>query len=113
MSTDFPGSPHGVILFESKQNQSMGIDFVESMDFVEFSCTMENWWGNPCISHMMKYTIRLVSNGKKHPYYGKSMSTNFSGSPYTMGFVVFSVVWEIDGKPMHFPNDGVCHRIGV
>ena len=42
MSTDFPGSPHGVILFESKQNQSMGIDFVESMDFVEVSCTMEN-----------------------------------------------------------------------
>ena len=78
-----------------------------------FYCTMENWWGNPCISHMMKYTIRLVSNGKKHPYYGKSMSTNFSGSPYTMGFVVFFVVWEIDGKPMHFPNDGVCHRIGV
>ena len=28
--------------------------------------------------------------GKNHPYYGKSMSTNFPGSPHTMGFVAFS-----------------------
>ena len=27
--------------------------------------------------------------GKKHPYYGKGMSTNFPDSPYTMGFVAF------------------------
>ena len=26
---------------------------------------------------------------KKYPYYGKFMSTNFPGSPYTMGFVTF------------------------
>ena len=25
--------------------------------------------------------------GKKQPYYGKSMSTNFLGSPHTVGFV--------------------------
>ena len=27
---------------------------------------------------------------KNHPYYGKSMSTNFPGSPHTKGFVAFS-----------------------
>ena len=27
--------------------------------------------------------------GKNHPYYGKSGSTNFSGSPHTKGFVAF------------------------
>ena len=30
--------------------------------------------------------------GKKHPYYGKSMSTNFPAFPHTMGFVGF--FWE-------------------
>ena len=28
--------------------------------------------------------------GKKHPYYGKSMSANFLGSQHMMGFVGFS-----------------------
>ena len=28
--------------------------------------------------------------GKKHPYFGKSMSTNFPGSLHTKGFVAFS-----------------------
>ena len=28
--------------------------------------------------------------GEKHPYHGKSMSTNFPGSPHMMGFVPFS-----------------------
>ena len=27
--------------------------------------------------------------GKEHPYYGKSMSTNFPDSPHTIGFVAF------------------------
>ena len=40
-----------------------------------------------CISHIIKYTIECESNGRKHPYYGKSMSTNLSGSPHTVGFV--------------------------
>ena len=28
--------------------------------------------------------------GKKHPYYGRIMSTNFLGRPHTVGFVAFS-----------------------
>ena len=71
MSTNFPVFPH-------------------TMDFVAFPRVMENWWGNPCISHMMKYITRWYSNEKKHPYYGKSMGTNFPGFPLWIGFAVFS-----------------------
>ena len=28
--------------------------------------------------------------GRKHPYYGENMSTNFPGPPRTMAFVAFS-----------------------
>ena len=41
--------------------------------------------------------------GKKYPYYGKSMITNFPGSPHTMGFVAFSHPMGIDGKTHAFP----------
>ena len=39
---------------------------------------------------MMKYMVGWESNGKKHPYYGKIMITNFPGSPHMKGFVAFS-----------------------
>ena len=97
MSTNFAGSPH-------------------AMGFVTFSHTMGNRWGNPCISHMMKYTIGWESDGKKYPYYGKSMSTNFPGFPHTMGFVAFfSVLWEIDGKIHAFPmvNFFLCLKTSI
>ena len=35
----------------------------------------------------MKYTVEWESNRKKHPYYGKSISTNFPGSSHMMGLV--------------------------
>ena len=144
----------------------------------------EIWWENPCIFHAMKYIIGWESNRKKHPYYGKSMSTNFPGSPHTMGFAEyywepisqsfpiqwfwlsfpvlqeidekthafpmwwiilyngnlmgksthtmwrvwvpisqvlpiwwvllhFPEVWEVDGETHVFPNDEVCHRMGI
>ena len=137
------------------------------MGLAVFSHVMGNWWQSPCIFHVMKYTIGWESNRKKHPYYGKSMSTNFPGSPYTMGFVALSctmgywwrnpcishmmkyaigwelygekspILWEkyeyqfprfnpcngfccifpyygkLMGKPMRFPYDEVCHRMGI
>ena len=46
LGTNFPGSPNLI-------------------DFAAFSHAMGNWWGNPCISHVMKYTIGWESNGKK------------------------------------------------
>ena len=48
MGANFPGSPN-------------------SMDFAAFSHAMGNWWENPCISHIIKYTIGCESNGKKGP----------------------------------------------
>ena len=71
MSTNFPSSPH-------------------TKGFVAFSRTMKNRWGNPCISHMTKYAIGWESNGKKRPYYGKSMSTKFPDFLHTISFVAFS-----------------------
>ena len=66
MSTNFPGLSY-------------------TMGFLAFPRTMENLWGNPCISHMMKYTIGLESNGKK--------STHNIGKVYVSisqtGFVAF------------------------
>ena len=99
------------------------LDSLNSMDFAAFSHVMGNWWGNPCISHIIKYIIECESNWKKkHPYYGKSISTNSQGSPHTMGFVgfprksffqafpirwvflLFPIPWEI-GKKLHaFPT---------
>ena len=98
MITNFPGFPH-------------------TMGFVAFSCTMGNWWENPCISHMMKYTIGWEFDGKNYPYYRKSMITSFPDFLHTTGFVAFSrtmaswwenpcishmmkctIEWELDGK---------------
>ena len=73
-----------------------------TMGFVAFSCTMRNWWGSPCISHMMKHTIRWDGNlmGKRHPYCRKSMSINFPDFPHTTGFVGFShTVGNLRGNP--------------
>ena len=49
-----------------------------------------NWLENSYISHMMKYLAGWESNGKKLPYYGKSMRTNFLGFAHLMVFAEFS-----------------------
>ena len=69
----------------------------------------------------MKYAIRWESDGKNHPYYEKSMSINFPGSPHTMDFLGYSretisqaflipwvwlsfpMLWEIDEKTHALP----------
>ena len=110
--------------------EKMGTNFLgspNSMDFAKFSHAMENWWGNPCISHIIKYTIECESNWEKAPYYGKSMSTNFPVSPHSMGFVgyywepifqtflirwvwlSFPMLWEIMRKHMYFAFDEAYH----
>ena len=48
MGTNLPGSPN-------------------SMDFAAFSDAIRNWWGNPCISHTIKFTAGYQSNGEKAP----------------------------------------------
>ena len=73
--------------------EKMGTNFLgslNSMDFTAFSHAMGNGRENPCISHIIKYTTECESNKKKKdPYYGKIQSTNFPGSPHTMGFVEY------------------------
>ena len=64
---------------------------------------LRNWRGNPCISHMMKYTTGWESNGKKQSYYGKSVGTYFPGFLHSSGFAIFSMIWENDEKTLAFP----------
>ena len=73
--------------------ESMSPNFSVSphtIDFVAFSGAMGHHWRNLCIYHMLKHTIGWKSEGKKQPYHGESISTNFPGSPHTMGCVAFS-----------------------
>ena len=35
------------------------------VDFPAFSSANRNWWEKPCISHVVKYTIRWESDGRK------------------------------------------------
>ena len=64
-------------------------DLPRLMGFADFSNTTEIWGENPYVSHVTKYTSGWESNGKKCPYYGKRMNTNFPCSPHTMGFVEY------------------------
>ena len=69
--------------------------FSHSMGFPVIPHTFGNWQENPCISHMMKYATGWQSNGKKHLLYGKSMGTNFSDIPDSMGFsILWGIRWE-------------------
>ena len=71
MDINFPGSP-------------------SLMDFAAFSHVMGNWRGNPCISHIIKYTMGCESNGKKAPMLWEKYEYKFLSSPHTMDFVRFS-----------------------
>ena len=58
--------------------------------WVQISQVLHIWWvllHFPVLWGIPKDGNRM---GKNHPYYGESMSTNFPGSPHTMGFVAFS-----------------------
>ena len=97
MSTNFPGPLY-------------------RMGFVAFSGTIGNWWENPRISHMMKYTIGSGSNGKKVPILWKSLITNFPGFPHTMGFVSFSRTmgnwWKTHAFPIWWSIPWYGNRMG-
>ena len=69
------------------------LDFSHLMDFPAISNALENWREYPCISHMMKYMTGWESNGKNHPFYGKSLGTNFPRIPRLMGFTMLWKIW--------------------
>ena len=75
-------------------------EFPRTMGFAAFSSGVRNLWGNPCISHMLKYTIRWESDGKKAPILWEKYEYQFPRlSPYH-GFVAFSgAVGNLWGNP--------------
>ena len=96
-NTKFPGSCH-------------------TMGFVAFFCTMENWWGIPCISYLMKYKWESYgeSYGEKAPILWKKYEYQFPSSPHAMGFCyIFPYYEKLMGKPVHFPYNKVYHRMGI
>ena len=70
--------------------------------------------GNPCISHMMKYTIGWESNGKKAPILWEKYEYQFSRlSPYHGFYCIFPYCGKFMGKPKDFPNDGIGYFFPV
>ena len=95
MSTNFPGSPY-------------------MTGFLAFSCSVGNWWGNLCIFQMMKSAIGWESNGKKAPVLWEKYEYHFFSLSWYRGFCcIFPLFGKSMGKPMHFPNDEVYHRMGI
>ena len=89
-------------------------DFPHTMGFVAFSHTVENLWGNSCISHMLKYTIGWESDGKKAPILWEKYDYQFPRlSPYHGFCCIFPYRGKFMGKPMHFPYAEVYHRMGI
>ena len=95
MSSNFPGPPH-------------------TMGFVAFSRTVGNWWENPWISHMMKYTMDGNQMGKKVPILWEKFDYQFPRfSPYDGFCCIFTYCGKLMGKLMHFPYNEVYHGMGI
>ena len=89
-------------------------DFPHSMGLAVFSHVMRNYWENKCISHVMKYTIKWESNGKKASIIWEKYELQFPRfSPYDEVCCFFLYNGKLMGKPMHFPNDEVYRRMGI
>ena len=70
--------------------------------------------GNPCISHMLKYTIRWESDEKKAAILWEKYEYQFSRLFPCHGFCcIFSYCGKFMGKPIHFPYAEVYHRMGI
>ena len=75
---------------------------------------MGNWWGDLCISHMMRYTTGWESVGKKHSYCEKSMGTSFSPIPWLLlHFPMLWVVHEETHTMKYFQCAEVYRRMGI
>ena len=69
--------------------------FSHLMDFPAFSHAMRNWWENPCISNMMKYTTGWESNGKKIHFMEKVWEPISQAFPIRWILLTFLMLWEI------------------
>ena len=89
-------------------------DFLDTMGFLSFSCTVGNLWGNPCISHMLKYTIGWELDGKKAPILWENYGYRFPRLSTCHGFCcIFLYCGKFVGKPMHFTYAEVYHSMGI
>ena len=81
-------------------------DFPHTMGFVAYSRTVGNLRGNPCISHMLKYTIGWESHGEKAPMLWGRYEYQFPRLfPYHRFYCIFPYCGKFTGKPMHLPYD--------
>ena len=88
--------------------------FPYTMGFVAFSHTVGSLWGNPCISHMLKYTTGWELNEKKAPILWEKYDYQFLRlSPYHVFCCIFPYCREFMGKPIHFPYAEVYHRMEI
>ena len=89
-------------------------DFPHTMGFVAISRTVGMLWRNPCISHMLKYSIGWESDGKKAPILWEKYEYQFPRlSPYHGFCCIFPYCGKFMGKPKHFPYAEVYHRIWI
>ena len=89
-------------------------NFPHSMVLAVFSQVMGNYWENTCISHVMKYTIKWESNGKKAPIIWEKYEHQFPRfSPYDEFCCIFLYYGKLIRKPMHFPYDEVYRRMEI
>ena len=80
-------------------------DFPHTMGFVAFSRNVENLWGNPYISHMLKYNIGWELDGKKAPMLWEKYGYGFPRlSPYHGFCCIFPYCGKFMGKPIPFPH---------
>ena len=89
MTTNLPGSPH-------------------TMDFFTFSRTMKNWLRNPCIFHMLKYTIGWELDGKGAPILWEKYEYQFPRIfPSHRFCYIFPYCGKFLGKTTYFPYDDI------
>ena len=82
------------------------------VDFAAFFCAIKNWWEKPCVSHVVKYTIRWESDGKNVLIFRGKNGYQF---PRLFQFDVYHCTFSCYGKlmrkPMYFAYYKVYHRM--
>ena len=102
------------ILWEKCEYQFPRLSPYQRFCCIAFYRIVGNLWGNSCISHMLKYTIRWESDGKKAPILWEKYEYQFPRlSPYHGFCCILPYCGKFMGKPMHFPYAEVYHRMGI
>ena len=100
MSTNFRGSPHmmGFVRFSCQPiSQAFPIRWV----LLPFPIFFGSWWENPCIPHMIKYTLGYENIMEK--------STHFMTKVWEPIFQTFPIQWILLSFPMLFEIDEKTH----